>query len=104
MAGASTVFLSFGTASLTLAIAHGLMGFFVWSCRIVIGGQVLAHCTTENVGRTRVYIEAMVSVSAMVMCLSPSMIALDATAAYFSYWGMFIVICAALLWLWKIRT
>lgn len=104
MAGVSTVFLSYGTASLTLAIAHGLMGFFVWSCRIVIGGQVLALCSTENVGRTRVYIHAMVSGSAMIMCLSPSIIALEATASYFSYWGMFVVVCAALLWVWKMRT
>ena len=104
MAGASTVFLSFSTASLSLAIAHGFMGFFAWSCRIVIGGQVLALCTTENVGRTSVYIHAMVSASAMIMCLSPSMIALEATASYFSYWGMFVVVCASLLWIWKMRT
>ncbi len=103
MAGASTIVLSYGTASLSLAIAHGFMGFFVWSCRIMIGGSVLALCTNENVGRTRVYIEAMVSVSAMVMCLSPSLIALEATASYFLFWGLFVVVCAALLWVWKKR-
>jgi len=103
MAGFSTIILPYGTASLSLAIAHGFMGFFVWSCRIMIGARVLALCQNENVGRTRVYIEAMVSVSAMVMCLSPTLIVLDATASYFLYWGMFVVISAALLWLWKIR-
>ncbi|MCZ6859373.1 MAG: hypothetical protein O7I42_03675 [Alphaproteobacteria bacterium] len=103
MAGASTVFLSYATASLSLAIAHGFMGFFVWSCRIVIGGRVLALCRNENVGRTRVYIHAMVAVSAMVMCLSPSFLTLEATALYFLYWGLFVVLSAVLLWIWKIR-
>ncbi len=32
MAGVSTIFLSYGTASLGLAFAHGFMGFFVWAC------------------------------------------------------------------------
>ncbi len=103
MAGASTVFLSYGTASLSLAIAHGFMGFFVWSCRIMIGGQVLAYCKNENVGRTRVYIEAMVSVSAMAMCLSPSLVTLEATATYLSFWGLFVVFSSVLLWVWKSR-
>ena len=103
MAGASTIVLSYCTASLSLAIAHGFMGFFVWSCRIMIGERVLALCTNENVGRTRVYIYAMVSVSAMVMCLSPSLIALEATASYFLFWGIFVVICTVLLWIWKKR-
>lgn len=103
MAGVSTIFLSYGTASLSLAIAHGFMGFFVWSCRIMIGGRVLALCKNENVGRTRVYIHAMVSVSAMVMCLSPTLVSLDATASYFLFWGLFVVISAVLLWVWKKR-
>lgn len=103
MAGASTVVLSYCTASISLAVAHGLMGFFVWSCRIIIGGRVLALCKNENVGRTRVYIQAMVAVSAMVMCLSPSLIVLDATASYFSYWGLFVVVGTVLLWAWKKR-
>ncbi len=69
----------------------------------MIGARVLALCENENVGRTRVYIEAMVSVSAMVMCLSPTLVVLDATASYFLYWGMFVVASAILLWLWKSR-
>ena len=103
MAGASTVVLSYSTASISLAVAHALMGFFVWSCRIMIGGRVLALCSNENVGRTRVYIQAMVGLSAMVMCLSPSLIVLDATASYFLYWGSFVVVGAVLLWAWKRR-
>jgi MFS family permease len=103
MAGVSTIILSYGTASLGLAIAHGFMGFFVWSCRIVTGARILALCRNENVGRTRVYIEAMVSVSAMVMCLSPTLVVLEATASYFLYWGLFVVAGAILLWVWKNR-
>ena len=63
----------------------------------------MALCRNENVGRTRVYIEAMVAVSAMIMCLSPSLIVLDATAEYFLYWGLFVVVGAVLLWAWKRR-
>lgn len=98
MAGASTIVLSYCTASLSLAIAHGFMGFFVWAGRIMIGARVLALCKNENVGRTRVYIEAMVSGSAMVMCLSPTLIVFAATASYFLYWGLFVVVGAVLLW------
>jgi len=103
MAGVSTIVLSYSTESLSLAIAHGFMGFFVWMCRIIIAGRVLELCQNENVGRTRIYIEAMISVSAMIMSLSPTLIVLEATASYFFYWGFFVVISAVLLWFWKIR-
>ena len=102
LAGAATLVLSNCTESFCLALAHGFMGFFVWLCRIVIGVRVLELCDTKNVGRTTVYKESMTAVVAMVMCLSPSMITLDATALYFSYWGVFVVAAAALLWFWKI--
>ena len=102
LAGAATIVLSYCTESFSLAFAHGFMGFFVWLCRIVIGGRVLELCNTENVGRTTVYKESMTAVAAMTMCLSPSMITLEATALYFSYWGIFVVISAVLLWCWKI--
>ena len=59
LAGAATLLLSNCTESFCLALAHGFMGFFVWLCRIVIGGRVLDLCDTENVGRTTVYKESM---------------------------------------------
>ena len=46
----------------------------------------------------------MTAVAAMVMSLSPTMIRLDATALYFSYWGLFVVVSAVLLWCWKLKT
>ena len=102
LAGAATIVLSYSTESFSLALAHGFMGFFVWLCRIVIGGRILELCNTENVGRTTVYKESMTAVAAMTMSLSPTMITLDATALYFSYWGIFVVISSLLLWCWKI--
>ena len=38
------------------------------------------------------------------MSLSPTMIRLDAPALYFSYWGLFVVVSAVLLWCWKLNT
>ena len=46
----------------------------------------------------------MTAVAAMVMSLSPSVIRLEATALYFSYWGLFVAVSAGLLWGWKIKT
>ncbi len=102
LAGLSTIALSFGTEIIGLSIAHGLMGFFVWLCRIIINGKVIALCTNETVGRTRVYMEVLFAVSAMLMCLSPTIIRLEATASYFLYWGIIIVLCSGLLWCWKV--
>ena len=104
LAGAATLVLSQCTESFCLSLAHGFMGFFVWLCRIVIGGRVLELCDSENVGRTTVYKESMTAVAAMVMSLSPSVIRLEATALYFSYWGLFVAVSAGLLWGWKIKT
>lgn len=102
LAGASTIALSYSTEVLSLAFTHGLMGFFVWSCRIIINGKVIELCTKETVGRTKVYNEVLFSVSAMAMCLSPTVIKLEATASYFLFWGTFMIVAAVLLWCWKI--
>lgn len=103
MAGISTIILSFCTEVISLTVAHGFMGFFVWSCRVVIGGRVIEACQKENIGRTKVYMEVLFSVSAMIICLSPTIITFKETALYFQYWGFFIVFFAALLWAWKIH-
>ncbi len=77
------------------------MGFFVWSCRIIIAGRVLELCEHENVGRTKVYMEVLFSISAMVMAFSPTVIKLTATALYFQYWGIFIIVSSLFLWMWR---
>lgn len=102
LAGASTILFSYCTDFISLAFVHGAMGFFVWFCRIIISGRVIRACNNHNVGRTRVYMEVMVGVSATLMCLSPTAFVLDATAHYFLYWGMFIVGAAVLLWMWRL--
>ena len=101
LAGVTTVAFSFASDFLSLAVLHGLMGFFVWSCRIILGSRVLEICDNTNVGRTRIYIESLVSLSAMIMNFSPSVISFAATASYFLMWGIFISISTFLLWLWK---
>jgi hypothetical protein len=57
---------------------------------------------TTHVLSTKVYLEAMFSASAMIMCLSPTIVTLDGTALYFQYWGFFIVFFATLFWACKI--
>ena len=71
MVGLSTIIFSMTTSIVALAVVHAAMGFTVWLCRIMIDGRVLQICKTENVGRTKVYVEMMVSLSAMIMCFSP---------------------------------
>ncbi len=101
MAGASTIIFSLSTEFLSLTFMHGAMGFFVWLCRIIIGGRVIELCSNENVGRTRVYMEVMIGISATAMSFSPTVIKLEATASYFQYWGIFIIVTSVLLLGWK---
>ncbi len=96
-AGISTLLFSFSTSTSTLVIVHGLMGFFIWTCRILIAEKVIRQCNHESIGRVRVYIESIVGMSAMVMCFSPSVIAFEATAVYFRWWGGFLILVTIIL-------
>ncbi|MBL4876740.1 MAG: MFS transporter, partial [Cohaesibacteraceae bacterium] len=54
LAGLATIAFSFGTELIGLTVMHGLMGFFVWSCRILITGRIIELSSTENVGRVTI--------------------------------------------------
>ena len=97
--GLVTILFSFCTTVLALAIVHALMGFSVWVCRIVIDGRILQLCSESTVGRTKVFIEIMFSIFAMIMCLSPTLVKLPYTSGYFLYWGIIVVISTGILWL-----
>ena len=99
LVGLSTIVFSFCTSIFSLSMMHAAMGFLVWMCRIIIDGRILQICTAYTVGRTKVYIDVMFSFMAMVMCLSPTLIKLPNTSSYFFYWGIFVVISSAMLWL-----
>ena len=99
LVGLSTIVFSFCTSILSLSFMHAAMGFSVWMCRIVIDGRILQICTVYTVGRTKVFIDVMYSFMAMIMCLSPTLIKLPITSSYFFYWGIFVVIGTAMLWL-----
>lgn len=101
LAGLATIAFSFGIELISLTVMHGLMGFFVWSCRILITGRIIELSSTENVGRITVNNEVLFGVSATLMCLSPSIIALEETSSYFLYWGMFVIASAVSLGFWK---
>ncbi len=101
MAGAATIILSYCTAFISLAATHFFMGLFVWLCRIIIAGRVIEQCDSENVGRTRIYMEVMMSISAICMAFSPTLIKLESTSSYFLYWGIFIVGAAMFLLILK---
>jgi hypothetical protein len=86
-AGLATVIFSFSTSVPALILLHGAMGFFVWFCHILIDARVLQACGEENVGRAKVSIYLTFSLSAALMCLSPSLIPLQSTSGYFLFWG-----------------
>lgn len=98
LAGVATVGLSFCTTIPTLAIFHGAMGMSVWLCRIIIDGRILEISTEENVGRTKVGVEMAWSLSALVMCFSPTLVTLHNTANYFLVWGGFMIVVTGLIW------
>ncbi len=99
LVGLSTIVFSFCTSVISLAMMHAAMGFTVWMCRIIIDGRVLQICTGETVGRTKVYIEVMFSLAAMIMCFSPTLVKLSSTSNYFLFWGFVVVVSTAILWL-----
>ena len=99
LVGVVTIVFAYCTTVLSLALLHAAMGFSVWMCRIVIDGRVLQICSTDTVGRTKVYVEVMFSFAAMIMCLSPSVVKLPSTSGYFLFWGIVVVISSLLLWL-----
>ena len=101
LAGLSTIGLSLCTTIPLLIILHGAMGSAIWLCRIVIDGRILQECTQENIGRTRVYVDMVFSLSAIIMCFSPTFIQLPSTAAYFMLWGGLMIVGSLCLWLSK---
>ena len=98
LAGIATVGLSLCTTIPMLVILHGAMGTTVWLCRIVIDGRVLEICTPENVGRTKVGVDMAFSLSALVMCFSPTLVTLPSTATYFLVWGSFMILVSGSIW------
>jgi len=99
LVGVSTIVFSFCISVISLAMMHAAMGFSVWMCRIIIDGRVLQICTGETVGRTKVYIEVMFSLAAMIMCFSPTLVKLSSTSSYFLFWGIVVVVSTSILWL-----
>lgn len=98
MVGIITILFSFMTSIIPLAIVHAALGFSVWMCRIIIDGRILQTCTVETVGRSRVCIDMMFSFSAIIMCLSLTLIKLPSTSNYILFWGVVIVASTSLLW------
>ena len=97
-AGLATVVFSFCTSVPALVLLHGAMGFFVWFCHILIDARVLQACDEDNVGRAKVSIYVTFSLSAAIMCLSPSFVPLQSASGYFLFWGGFAVLISLVLW------
>ena len=98
LAGLSTVGLSLCSTIPMLVLLHGAMGMSVWLCRIVIDGRVLEKCSQENVGRTKVGFEMAFSLSALIMCLSPTIVRLPNAGLYFLFWGILVTVVTATVW------
>ncbi len=95
--GVATIALSQGESVPWLVAIHALMGFSLWLCRIVVVGSMLCACAPHEVGRVRATTEAVVSLSAIVMCLSPTVVALPASGGYFLFWGLMVTAVAVVL-------
>lgn len=103
LVGLSTLLFAYCDSVPMLVLVHAAMGFTVWICRILIDGRILQICDADTVGRTRAYIEVTFSFSALLMCLSPTLVNLPTTGDYFFYWGAIVVICTLLLWVARCR-
>ena len=97
LAGLATVVFSFCTTVPALVVVHGLMGAFVWFGHILIDAEVLRACGAERVGRAKVFVYVMFSLSAAIMCLSPSYAPVQSTSTYFLFWGSFAVVSSLIL-------
>ena len=86
-AGLATLVLGLVSAVPLLIATHFCMGLFTWFTNIKVDTQVLATSSEENVGRMKSFIPALLSLGAIVMCLSPSVVPLDRAADYFVFWG-----------------
>jgi len=72
LAGLATVVFSFCSTVPALVLVRCAMGAFVWFCHILIDAEVLRACGVGHVGRAKVFVTVMFSLSAAVMCLSPT--------------------------------
>lgn len=99
--GLITIVFSMTTSILALAFLHALLGGAVWMSRIILDGRMLQSCKTENVGRTKVYVEMSYSFSALVMCLSPTLVKLPTTSGYFLFWGIAVTVGTVAVLFWQ---
>lgn len=103
LAGFATIGITFFAQTIYLALLHALMGFFVWSCRILINSKIIELCDSSNIGRIKVYVDSLFYLSAAVMCISPSLISFSLNSSYFILWGAIIIIVTILLMYWNSR-
>lgn len=103
LSGISTIILSNSTNSYSLALSHGLMGFFGYIALIMIKAKISELSNTKNIGRSIANLSVMINLSGVIMCLSPSFIEFNKTATYFLYWGGFMVAAVILLFVWEFK-
>ena len=103
LVGFSTLAFAFSSSIWALYLFHGAMGLTVWMCRIVINARILEISTNENVGRMRSSVEMMFSLSAIIMCLSPTLVQADLTQSYFLFWASLGLIGTVLAYIWQVR-
>lgn len=103
LSGSSTIILSYSTDSYSLALSHGLMGFFGYIALITIKAKISESSNTKNIGRSIANLGVMINLSGIIMCLSPSFIEFNKTAPYFLYWGGFMIAAVTLLFVWEFK-
>lgn len=87
----STIALACSQNVYLLAFLHGCMGFFTWLSRILVDARVLESVEDGQVGRAKSNVTFAFGFVAIVMCLSPTLVKIPSTNAYFLTWGAIIL-------------
>ncbi len=103
LAGLATVVFAFCTTVPALVLVHCAMGAFVWFGHILIDAEVLRACGTQRVCRAKVFVYVMFSLSAAIMCLSPSFVPAQSSSSYFLFWGGSAIIISLVIAVFALR-
>ena len=85
--GLFTAALAFAPTFAVVVILHGMMGVFASCCRLLFAARIVSTESREHSGKNLANMQALVSLSAVLMTSSPLLIGIDSASFYFGLWG-----------------
>ena len=85
--GLFTAALAFAPTFAAVVILHGMMGVFASCCRLLFAARIVSTEAREHSGKNLANMQALVSLSAVLMTSSPLLIGIDSASFYFGLWG-----------------